>query len=80
MCTSILTAQIPIDHDDPSIGMYQNRYWVTTKYYKPGGPVFVYDPGESAADDVAPTMFANSSFFAEFLQEFNGIGIVWEHR
>ncbi|KAL1965466.1 hypothetical protein VTN77DRAFT_5722 [Rasamsonia byssochlamydoides] len=74
-------ATIPIDHDDYSVGTYQNRYWVTTEYYQPGGPVFVYDVGESSAEDAAQVLLVNSSqFFVPFLEEFHGIGIVWEHR
>ncbi|QGA21468.1 hypothetical protein EYB26_009179 [Talaromyces marneffei] len=73
-------ADIPIDHDNHTIGTYKNRYWVTTKYYKPGGPVFLYDVGESSAYNSAQHMLGEAAFFKEFLEEFGGLGIVWEHR
>lgn len=51
------------------------------EYYKPGGPVFVYDVGESAAYDTAQALLSGrSKFLVSFLQEFGAVGIVWEHR
>ena len=41
---------IPIDHYNASdTRTYKNRYWVNSKYYKPGGPVFYFDAGEQNA-------------------------------
>ncbi|OKL62228.1 hypothetical protein UA08_02156 [Talaromyces atroroseus] len=71
---------IPIDHNNHTLGTYRNRYWVSTNYYRSGGPVFVYDVGESSAYSSAQGMLGQSSFFRSFLEEFGGIGIVWEHR
>lgn len=71
---------MPIDHDNHTIGTYKNRYWVTTKYYRSGGPVFLYDVGESSAYSSAQHMLGESSFFREYLEEFGALGIVWEHR
>ncbi|CAG8933986.1 unnamed protein product [Penicillium salamii] len=72
---------LPIDHDNSSVGDYLNRYWVSEEHYKPGGPVFIYDVGESTAEHVAPYLLGNTtSFLGQMMQEFNGIGIVWEHR
>lgn len=74
--------QIPIDHEDESVGTYQNRYWVSEHYYRPGGPIFVYDVGEASAENSAMAYLAanKTTFFSEILEEFNGMGIVWEHR
>ncbi|KAB8073646.1 serine carboxypeptidase S28-domain-containing protein [Aspergillus leporis] len=72
---------VPIDHDDSSVGTYQNRYWVTTEFYKPGGPIFVLDGGEGDAYSTAQAYLGNAdNFFAQYLKEFGGIGLVWEHR
>ncbi|KAE8149662.1 serine carboxypeptidase S28-domain-containing protein [Aspergillus avenaceus] len=72
---------LPIDHDDPSVGTYDNRYWVSTEFYKPGGPVFVFDAGESAADPYADVYLGGGdNFFTQYLKDFHGVGIVWEHR
>ncbi|OJJ33236.1 hypothetical protein ASPWEDRAFT_114702 [Aspergillus wentii DTO 134E9] len=74
-------ATIPIDHNDSSVGTYQNRYWVTEDFYVPGGPVFVYDVGEADAEKTAKVYLTNtSSFFRNMLEEFHGLGIGWEHR
>ena len=32
--------QLPIDHNNPQMGNFTNRYWVMDKFYKHGGPVF----------------------------------------
>ncbi|KAL4954296.1 serine carboxypeptidase S28-domain-containing protein [Aspergillus filifer] len=78
---SVITIlQLPIDHDNPSVGAYQNRYWVNDKYYRPGGPVFLYDAGEINAEGSASHLTSDLSFFPEVLQEFSAIGVVWEHR
>ncbi|KAJ5834206.1 Peptidase S28 [Penicillium robsamsonii] len=72
---------LPIDHSNSSVGTYKNRYWVSEQHYKEGGPVFVYDGGEASAESGVPFTLGNStSFFYQLVEEFGGIGIVWEHR
>ncbi|KAI9372756.1 serine carboxypeptidase S28-domain-containing protein [Aspergillus egyptiacus] len=73
------TVELPIDHDDPSVGTYQNRFWVNEAYYRPGGPVVLYDAGETSGEWSATLLTSNSSL-KSLLQEVNAIGIVWEHR
>jgi predicted transcriptional regulator len=73
--------QIPINHYDLSSGTFLNRYWINSEFYQPGGPVFVYDSGESnALDSVERMLERSSSFMGQLLEEFHGIGILWEHR
>lgn len=72
--------QIPIDHEDPSVGTYRNRFWVTEKYYTPGSPVMVYDIGENTAQYSVSLLTNSSSWLSLLLREFNAIGILWEHR
>ncbi|KAJ9134307.1 Peptidase S28 [Pleurostoma richardsiae] len=77
---------MPVDHFDSSdTRVYNNRYWVNDTYYKPGGPVILYDFGEAGVD---------LETLAEFLAEFggtisapielaralNGVVVGWEHR
>ncbi|PKY04489.1 serine peptidase, family S28 [Aspergillus campestris IBT 28561] len=72
---------IPIDHNDSSVGTYQNRYWVSEKFFQPGSPVIMYDAGELNAQNLAALHLASdTSFFTRLLKEFNAMGIVWEHR
>ncbi|KAI5815148.1 serine peptidase, family S28 [Pyronema omphalodes] len=76
-----LNVSLPIDHDDPSVGNFSNRYWVVDEFYEPGGPIFTFDTGESNGGDAyLGYMTRNTTFFYKYLQEFKGLGIVWEHR
>ncbi|CBX91379.1 hypothetical protein IAQ61_010736 [Plenodomus lingam] len=62
-------------------GSFANRYWVAESGYRPGGPVFVYDVGEADAEPNALFRLQNeTSFFKQIVDEFGGIGVVWEHR
>lgn len=39
----------PISHFDSSVnGTFCQRYWIDASAYKPGGPVFVLDGGETS--------------------------------
>lgn len=72
---------MPIDHTNSSVGTYKNRYWVQEEYYRQGGPVFIYDVGESTAESSAKIQLGNStSMFVEMLEKHGAMGIVWEHR
>ncbi|KAI8932281.1 hypothetical protein NX059_010478 [Plenodomus lindquistii] len=74
---------LPLDHfhaqnEGPT---FNNRYWVAEAGYKPGGPVFVYDVGEANAEPNALFRIQNeTSFFKQIVDEFGGLGVVWEHR
>lgn len=80
--------ELPIDNfashknqDHSYQGTFNNRYWVSTSSYKPGGPVFVYDVGEANAEPNALFRLQNeTSFFKQLVDQFGGVGIVWEHR
>lgn len=60
-----------LDHSDPSLGTFEQRYWWDGSNYKTGGPVFVFNPGESAADDMIGYL-ANDTVPGRYAQEFNG--------
>lgn len=76
--------EIPLNHFDSSNASaqtYLNRYWVSTSSYKAGGPVFIYDVGEVDGTDYWEFRLTNdTSFFKQMVDQYNGIGIVWEHR
>ncbi|KAF2094019.1 hypothetical protein NA57DRAFT_61226 [Rhizodiscina lignyota] len=76
--------RIPLNHfaDGTASGeLYSNRFWVAESGYKPGGPVFLFDVGESeAASSVQSQLQDPTSFFKQIVDQFGGIGIVWEHR
>lgn len=77
------TAILPINHFGPSPPphTFRNRFWVVDAYYRPGGPVFTFDTGE-AEDGYAfrGYLTSNASFFNQYLREFGGLGVLWEHR
>ncbi|PWW77979.1 peptidase S28 [Tuber magnatum] len=78
---SAKTVTLPLDHFGNHPGTLENRYWVLEEFYQPGNPVFIYDAGEGNAEPSVQFRLADStSFFRQMVQEFNGIGIVWEHR
>jgi len=75
--------ELPLNHfsknDDD--GTFFNRFWVAEAAYKPGGPVFLYDVGEANAETNALFRLQNvTSFFKQLVDQYNGVGIVWEHR
>jgi hypothetical protein len=80
--------ELPIDNFAPSKnqayayhGTFYNRYWVSSRAYKPGSPIFIYDVGESdASTNALFRLTDDSSFFRQLVEQYNGIGIVWEHR
>ncbi|EDU43733.1 conserved hypothetical protein [Pyrenophora tritici-repentis Pt-1C-BFP] len=77
--------ELPIDHFGKNNGTFRNRYWVNTAGYKPGGPIFVYDMTETSKDTdpdltLGPRLLNDNAVFKQLIHEFNGIGILWEHR
>ncbi|EER27718.1 hypothetical protein D8B26_006179 [Coccidioides posadasii str. Silveira] len=73
-------ANIPIDHRNPG-RMYRNRYWVNDQYYQPGGPVVIFDTGETNGQAFADYYLVDpTSYIVQLLREFHGVGLVWEHR
>ncbi|KAK7894000.1 hypothetical protein LTR67_006701 [Exophiala xenobiotica] len=76
---------LPLDHANAAASTFRNRFFVKADWYKKGGPVFLYDGGEGAADTSyikgnSKTSYENLSFFERFLKDHGGLGIVWEHR
>lgn len=73
------TLQVPVDHfDDASNATFPLRYWVDATYYKPGGPVFCLDGGETSGEDRLP--FLDHGILKLLSQATEGLSIVLEHR
>ncbi|KAI0132335.1 peptidase S28 [Xylariales sp. AK1849] len=68
-----------LDHSDLSQGTFEQRYWWDASHYKTGGPVFVFNPGELAADGMLGYL-TNGTIPGLYAQEFDGAAIVIEHR
>lgn len=39
-----------IDHSNPSLGTFKQRFWHTYEFYESGGPIVLFTPGEVNAD------------------------------
>ena len=39
-----------IDHNNPSLGTFKQRFWHTAQYYETGGPIILMTPGEANAE------------------------------
>ncbi|KAG7447549.1 uncharacterized protein BT62DRAFT_891405 [Guyanagaster necrorhizus] len=68
-----------IDHNDPSLGTFQQRYWHTYEFYESGGPIILMTPGEANA---APYYgyLTNRTINGLIAQQEHGSVIVVEHR
>ncbi|KAF2239202.1 hypothetical protein EV356DRAFT_528482 [Viridothelium virens] len=76
--------KIPIDHYNSSDSRtYSNRYWINSKYYRSGGPVFYLDSGEQNAEPLVPYFLyevAGPSAVMSLARRFNGLALIFEHR
>ncbi|KAF8055883.1 serine carboxypeptidase S28-domain-containing protein [Lyophyllum atratum] len=68
-----------IDHNNPSLGTFKQRFWHTYESYEPGGPIILFSPGEQNADGFFGYL-TNSTFNGQLTQQQNGSTIVLEHR
>lgn len=75
---------LPVDHfNESDTRTFQNRYWYNATFYKPGGPVFWYDAGESNAEDYVRRQLAQTagpSAIMTLARRFGGLALVVEHR
>jgi len=76
------TFQQYIDHSNPSLGTFSQRYWWNKAYWDgPGSPVFLSTPGEQAADRFRDSILhglTNFSIMGMYAQETGGATIVLE--
>ncbi|KAI0740521.1 peptidase S28 [Earliella scabrosa] len=68
-----------IDHNNPSLGTFLQRYWHTYEFYEQGGPIILSTPGEVDASGYTPYL-TNSTLNGRIAQMLNGSTIVLEHR
>ncbi|KAF7332418.1 putative extracellular serine carboxypeptidase [Mycena kentingensis (nom. inval.)] len=73
------TFQQLIDHNNPSLGTFTQRFWHTWEFYEEGGPIILSTPGEANA---APYFgyLTNSTINGQIAQQQSGAAIVLEHR
>ncbi|KAG8906322.1 hypothetical protein FRB99_007102 [Tulasnella sp. 403] len=69
----------PLDHFNPNIShSFAQRYWVDDRFYRPGGPVFVLDGGETSGAHRLP--FLDHGILARLSNATGGLSVVLEHR
>ncbi|KAK4505529.1 hypothetical protein PRZ48_003492 [Zasmidium cellare] len=73
---------MPVDHfNSGNNATYENRFWVDSTYYQPGGPVVLFNNGESGVGaDTLSTYLGSNSANMEIAKNFNGMAVVFEHR
>ncbi|TFK63556.1 hypothetical protein BDN72DRAFT_311679 [Pluteus cervinus] len=68
-----------IDHNNPNLGTFQQRFWFTYEYYEPGGPIILMTPGESNANGYSGYL-TNTTVNGLIAEQESGATIVIEHR
>ncbi|KAB5536262.1 putative serine peptidase [Coniochaeta sp. 2T2.1] len=69
-----------IDHGNPSLGTFPQRFWYSTEYYGgPGSPVVFFTPGEVAAEGYTGYL-TNRTITGLFAQAIQGAVVMMEHR
>ncbi|KAI2634610.1 serine carboxypeptidase S28-domain-containing protein [Xylaria nigripes] len=70
-----------IDHANPSLGTFKQRYWYNTQFWKgPGSPIILVNPGEQAGDGFNVTFTQSSRITGRFAQATGGAVVIMEHR
>ncbi|KAJ2979008.1 hypothetical protein NQ176_g3502 [Zarea fungicola] len=76
---------MPVDHfNSANKDFYPNRYFVNDTYYRPGGPVILYDNGEAGFETTGVAeMLAEArgpSLPMQLAANLSALVIGWEHR
>ncbi|KAK4183238.1 serine-type peptidase [Podospora australis] len=70
-----------IDHANPSLGTFKQRFWYGFEYWRgPGSPIFVTNPGEQSAEGFNRTYFTPTRLTGRMAQEMGGAVLIMEHR
>ncbi|KAJ7246535.1 peptidase S28 [Mycena haematopus] len=73
------TFQQLIDHNNPSLGTFTQRYWHTYEFYEQGGPIILFTPGEANAAPYSGYL-TNLTINGQIAQQESGAAVVLEHR
>ncbi|KAI5357330.1 putative peptidase S28, alpha/Beta hydrolase [Septoria linicola] len=68
-----------IDHNNPSLGTFDQFFYYDTTYWKPGGPVILFTPGEVNATRYYSYLTTNRTT-GVLAEEIGAATIVLEHR
>ncbi|KAI0774601.1 peptidase S28 [Fomes fomentarius] len=68
-----------IDHNNPGLGTFKQRFWHTYEWYERGGPIILMTPGEANAAPYTGYL-TNRTINGQLAQAQSGAAIVLEHR
>ncbi|KAF7935655.1 hypothetical protein BELL_0103g00180 [Botrytis elliptica] len=69
-----------LDHDNPSKGTFQQKFWWNSEFWAgPGSPIVFFTPGEIAAANYGAYL-TNITVTGRFAQEVKGAVVMVEHR
>jgi hypothetical protein len=69
-----------LDHDDPSLGTFNQSFWWSSEFWEgPGSPVVFFTPGEIAAEGYTGYL-TNRTITGQFAQAIGGAVVMMEHR
>lgn len=69
-----------IDHNNPDLGTFSQRYWWSSEFWAgEGSPVVLMTPGEGAADGYQGYL-TNRTITGLYAQEIQGAAVIIEHR
>lgn len=70
-----------IDHSNPSLGTFEQRYWYGSQYWNgSGSPIIMVNPGEQAADGFNKTYTTLLRLPGLMAKELGGAVVILEHR
>ncbi|KAI0757595.1 peptidase S28 [Daedaleopsis nitida] len=68
----------PLDHFSDTGFTFEQHYWVSDRHYQPGGPVIVFETGESSGTSRIPVL--DTGIINILANATNGLGVILEHR
>lgn len=69
-----------IDHENPSLGTFKQRYFFSDQHYRgPGSPIVIGTPGEKSADGYHADL-TEGSIMSAMLENWGAAGVVLERR
>lgn len=67
-----------VDHFNATSATFNQRYWISSRHYKPGGPVIALSADQSPAPGYVRSL--DYGIVDEVLKQTNGLGVVIEQR
>lgn len=70
-----------IDHSNPKLGTFKQRYWYGTEYWKgSGSPIYLTTPGEQSAEGFNRTWLSDQRIAGVMANSTGGAVVILEHR